>query len=385
LWIKGKAFLENRVEECCIEFDRKIKQIKKDCKPDISFNSNTLILPGSIDMHVHVRGMLLSYKENVITATSEAVYGGVTTIVDMPNTLPYINTHEKVISRLREFENYSRTDYGIYSGVTDDKRVDKDPIAGYKIFPEDLEKPELENVLSSEKLKIIHPEIPISNKSFRKLREMWQEIASLYFVKGKIHVTHATNYNTIEFAKKLGFTVDFTPHHLLVDGEKDCLSKVNPPIRDKTERNKLIRALFEADTIVSDHAPHTSTEKSMPYEICPPGIAAVSFTTPFVYTMFKKGIISLKRAVELVAKNPAKILGINLGEIKENRIANFTIIQFEHWRYQTNFSKVTQTPLDEFPMEANILTTIVEGKIAYDGGEVYPIRGVNVFDKSKES
>jgi len=382
LWIKGKAFIKDNIEDCCIEFDRKIKQMKKDCKPDISFNSSSLILPGSLDMHVHTRGMLLSYKEDIITATSEAAYGGVTTIVDMPNTKPYINTHERVLSRLREFENYSRTDYGIYSGVTDDNRVDEDPIAGYKIFPEDLEKPELKSILSSKRLKIIHPEIPISNNSFRNLREMWQELASLYFVQGKIHVTHATNYNTIELAKKFGFTVDFTPHHLLVSGEKDCLSKVNPPIRDKTEQNKLIRALFEADTIVSDHAPHTSKEKNMPYEICPPGIAAVSFTTPFVYTMFKKGIISLQRAVELVSKNPAKILGVNLGEIKEDKIANFTIISFNDWRYHTKFSKVLETPLDEFPLEANILTTIVEGKIAYDGEEVYPIRGVNIFDKS---
>lgn len=386
MWIKGKIFYNNEVIEACINFDRRIKDIRKECKPDIQFPSFTIVLPGSIDMHVHTRGLELAYKETVITATSEAVYGGVTTIFDMPNTKPYLNTVEAIEKKLRELEYYSRTDYGVYSGVTKDQRVDSLPIAGYKVFPEDLEKAEeLDNVFKSTKIKILHPELPLSNKQFRGLRQLWQELAAVYLVKGKFHITHCTSLETIRIAKKLGFTTDFTPHHLLVNGERNCLSKVNPPIRDSITKQKLLDALFEADAIVSDHAPHTKEEKSETYELCPPGIAAISFTTSFVYSLAKKGIISLSRAVELVAKNPAKILGLNYyGEIKEGYVANFTVVDFEKsWRYHTKYSKVIETPLDYYNLDVSIYTTIVEGKVAYDGEEAYPVKGVNAVENSK--
>lgn len=378
-------FYNNEIVEGCIHFDRRIKDIRKDCKPDVQFSSSSVIFPGSIDIHVHTRGLELSYKETVTTATSEAVYGGITTVADMPNTKPYLNTFETVTKKLKEFENYSRTDYGVYSGVTKDERVDKMPIVGYKVFPEDLEKEELENVIRSDKLKILHPELPLSNKQFRNLRQLWQELAAVYLVRGRFHITHSTSLETIRLAKKFGFTSDFTPHHLLVDGEKNCLSKVNPPIRDEITRRKLLQALFEADAVASDHAPHTSNEKAEPYEICPSGIAAISFTTSFIYSLAKKEIISLKRAVELLAKNPAKILNLsNYGEIKEGFVANFTIIDFgKGWRYHTKYSKVVHTPLDYYSFDVSVSSTFVEGKVAYDGEEVYPVRGVNAIENSK--
>ncbi|ARM76282.1 dihydroorotase [Acidianus manzaensis] len=386
MWIKGKIYYNKEITEGCINFDRKIKDIRKDCRPDIMFPDYTVIFPGSIDIHVHTRGLELSYKETVTSATSEAVYGGITTIFDMPNTKPVLNNSKTILEKFREFENYSRCDYGLYSGVTTDKTVENLPIAGYKVFPEDLDKKEeLQFVFNSIKLKILHPELPLSTNQFRNLRSLWQELASLYLVKGHFHITHATNIETIRLAKSLGFTTDFTPHHLIVNGEKDCLSKVNPPIRDFTERRKLLNALFEADTVVSDHAPHSNKEKSLPYELCSPGIAGISFTTPFIYSLAKKGIISYNRAVELLAENPAKIIGLTkYGEIKEGNVANFTIVDFsKNWKYHTEYTKVVETPLDYYPLDISIYSTIVEGKIAYDGNEVYPIRGVNAIESSK--
>ncbi|BFH74505.1 dihydroorotase [Sulfurisphaera javensis] len=384
MWIRGKAWVNNNIEEVCIQIDRFIKNIKKECKPDIQFESHQIIFPASIDMHVHVRGAQLSYKETVATATSEAVYGGVGLIVDMPNTVPPVNTYQRVIERIREFENYSRSDFGIYSGVSKEiEKVDSLPIAGYKIYPEDLEKEETKEVLmKSKKLKVLHPEIPLALRVPRKLRELWMEVASLYLVYGNVHITHITNYETLKLAKELGFTTDITPHHLLVNGERDCLSKVNPPIREYIIRLQLLRALYEADTIVSDHAPHTREEKNLEYELCPPGIAAVSFTTPFIYSLAFKDLISLERAVNLLSKNPAKILNIPYGEIKIGNVANFTVISKKQWKYKTKFSKVTETPLDYYPLEVKVDFTIIQGKPAFDGENVLPIRGVNPFDKT---
>jgi dihydroorotase len=388
LWIRGKAYLDSwGIEEVCIEFDRIIKNIKKECKADISTPSNTIILPGAIDMHVHVRGSKLSYKETVVSATSEAAYGGITLIVDMPNTLPPINTYERVIERLREFEYYSRTDFGIYAGVSNEAlKIENLPIAGFKIYPEDLEDYEgLKAVLMTKKLKILHSEIPLASKVPRKLRELWMEIAALrlFDLKG-FHITHASNYLTIQISKHHGATVDITPHHLIINDEKNCLTKVNPPIRNRIERLRLFNALFfEIDAVASDHAPHSAWEKNQEYEICPPGIAGVSFTVPFIFTLVKKGILSLDRAVDLISKNPSKILGLQgYGKIKNGAYANFTVVKFESWRYSTKYTKAIHTPMDGLPLEARVYYTIVQGKVVNDNGEIYPIRGINPFDKS---
>ncbi|WP_338600506.1 dihydroorotase [Sulfolobus tengchongensis] len=388
MWIRGKAYVNNEIREVCISFDRRIKEIKSLCKPDVTLPQGTLILPGAIDLHTHIRGLKLAYKEDVISGTSEASYGGITLLGDMPNTMPVVNTVEIINTKLKEFEYYSRVDYFIYSGVTKEfEKVEKTPIAGYKIFPEDLEKEETYRVLKSKKLKVLHPEVPLALRGNRKLRlNIWYEIGALFYVKDyeRVHITHATNLTTVKLARELGFSVDLTPHHLLVNGESDCLSKVNPPIRSINERLWLLQAINEVDTIVSDHAPHAKFEKAQPYEICPPGIAAISFTVPFVFTLVNKGIIGLDRAIDLISRNPARILGIPYGEIKENNYANFTVIQFKNWRYSTKYSKVTETPLDQYPLEASVYMTIVQGKVSNLEGEVFPVKGINPFGENRD-
>jgi dihydroorotase len=384
LWLKGKFFLSGEIVEACVEFDTQIRNIRNNCKPDLETPNDTIVVPGAVDMHVHVRGMEMAYKEDVTSATKEATYGGLTLIVDMPNTSPYVRDEKTIKEKLSEFEYYSRCNYGIYSGVPNEgENVEDMPIAGYKIFPEDLWKKETENILkNSRKLKILHPEVPLY--LFRGTRLSWMELASLYMVSGgkRVHITHATTLDTIAISKKMGFTVDMTPHHMIVDGERNCLSKVNPPIRDITERNKLIQEIHEVDALVSDHAPHAKWEKNMPYEVCPPGIAGLSFTVPFVFSLSFKGIISLGRAVQLVSTNPSKILGIKYGEIANEYPANFTVIKRENWRYRTVFSKTTYTPMDGYPLDARVYMTIVRGKVAFLDGEPLPVKGANVFDKN---
>ena len=113
MWIKGKLFL-GEIVEGCVGFDRRIRETRRECKPDLKLPEDSLIFPAGVDMHVHLRGLQLSYKETVASATSEAVYGGIGVVVDMPNTSPVINSEETIKLRLAELANHSRCDYGIY-------------------------------------------------------------------------------------------------------------------------------------------------------------------------------------------------------------------------------------------------------------------------------
>ncbi|BCU67505.1 dihydroorotase [Sulfolobales archaeon HS-7] len=363
----------------CVEFDRIIRSIRKECKPDLNMERDFMV-PAGIDLHVHIRGAQLSYKEDVRSFSMEAARGGIGLAIDMPNTEPYINNREKIISRLEELKN-SRIDYALYSGYPEEY-VEDLPIAGYKLFPQDLER-NLEPLINSKKLKILHPESPISLKEDRRLRNLWEEYFGIREMYGHVHITHITSKYGVELSKRMGFTTDVTPHHMLISRERTCIEKVNPPYRGEIERRLLNLALFEVDAIASDHAPHAKFEKNMPFSLCPPGVPLVSFTLPFVFSMAIRDIISFKRAMELVSENPSKILGINMGTIRVGNRANITILSREEWRYSTAFSKATTTPIDGYKLYVKPVLTIVEGKVVFDQENVYPIQGVNPFAESE--
>ncbi|MGC9105923.1 MAG: dihydroorotase [Thermoprotei archaeon] len=386
MWYRAKFLYKGEIVEGCVNAFNTVVEVRKECRPDVDLSNEGLMLPASIDLHVHLRDWEQAYKETVITGTSEAVYGGVGMIVDMPNTIPPLKTYDAVVSRLTHLDRYARTDFSVFAGVPETKeeaqKISRLPIPGFKVFPEDLEK--LDRLEGTDRLKVIHPEVPLAVSSFRNLRSYWMELAAVLYMSGRTHVTHSTGLETIRLAKSLGFTADFTLHHFLVQGERDCLTKVNPPIRDATTRSQLLLAFYEADLIASDHAPHSAWEKRLPYELCPPGIAGVSFTTPFVYSLVFKGVLDMGRALDLLVRNPARVLGIKAGEIDVGYPANFVVIAREDWRYSTKFSKVTQTPFDLYPLEAKVKYTIVRGKVVYDGEAVYPVKGLNPYAIPKQ-
>ncbi len=392
--IRGKVLLPSGdIEELCISYTSTILKVSKTCGEAEEMPRKTLIVPGGIDIHTHVRGAQLSYKETIETASAEAAYGGVTAFFDMPNTVPKIDSPSRVDDRLREFEGRSLIDYGIYSGVprsvehVDD--IEGKPVAGFKIYPEDLEEENMDviqRVYRSSRLKVLHSESPKALAVQRSIRvaSTWMELAPLYMARGRIHVTHVTSYTAILRALNQGFTTDVTPHHLLLDTESGCMDKVNPPFRGPIERSLLWKALDKVSCIASDHAPHTLKEKMQPYDYCPPGIATVSFTLPFIYTLAYRGIISFRRALELVSLNPARILGLDgVGVLKPGYRANITIIKFDEWRYMTRFSKTVHTPLNGFRLSAVVHRTIVGGETVFSESDIhegYP--GVNILDRA---
>ncbi len=376
---------------CVVAEDGIIVEVKPGARGYRDYGDN-IIAPGFIDLHVHLRGMRQSYKEDENTGTLAAARAGITLVADMPNTVPRLNSPAAVEEKLSSFTRPA-VDYMVYAAVPGTQGMVEVlanmPVAGFKIYPEDLEKPEgvLEAVLSHGGLVVLHPELPwidsySETPSSREAgRPCWSEGASVDDIPEpsngtRVHVTHASCPSTVERAKKRGFTVDVTPHHLLwtVDDEMRCLHKVNPMLRGPGEvfRLQVLAAQGVIDALASDHAPHAPWEKTDPLW-CMPGIPWLEHWPWTVYRLVKTGLLSLERFLYMVSTGPARILGLGntLGLLEPGYRANLTVFNPETvWRFEgPRHSKARLWPSFMAVQAGEPVATVVGGVVVYDHGE----------------
>ncbi len=360
-----------------------------------------IVAPGFIDLHVHLRGLELSYKEDEVSGTRAAAASGITLVVDMPNTKPRVASPEVVWAKLSAFSR-SPVDYGVYAGIPDDPRVAykllEAPIAGFKVYPEDLEYRHMQvaSILARHVLVVLHPELPVALQDYSEelvsrsiTRGCHLEAAAVDFIAGmkpasRIHVTHASCPSTVKRAKHYGYTVDVTPHHLAYTAPRgsDCLYKVNPPLRGEAERFTLTVMLMEGliDAVASDHAPHTALEKSEPLS-CSPGIPWLEAWPWLLFKLVSIGALTLGEYLYLTSRGPALILGLNnYGILEEGARGNLVVIDPRHkWRYQgPRYSKAKYTPTLLMDLVGAPVATIVGGSITYAEGEVVEDKGKGV-------
>ena len=352
-----------------------------------------IIIPGLIDLHVHLRGLQLQYKGDEATGTLNALKSGITLVVDMPNTKPYLNTREALLLKLEALRENSYTDYGVYAGIphatSELERITELPIAGFKAYPRDLEKTSmLEDILSRGHLLIVHSEDPMSDgieaedlETRASLRNCYIETLGLEYLQGlegRIHITHASCPTTIREAKTRGYTVDTTPHHLLLDNKNhdNCLYKVNPPLRDPQTREGILRELLEGriDALASDHAPHAKWEKADPLA-CRPGITWLPHWPWIIYrALVAPGLMKLEDFLYMTSRRPAEILGLeNYGHIEPGARANLVVLDPSYkYRYHEAASQ-GRNPVYHWMREAQgqPVGVIVGGHLAFDW-----IRGV---------
>ena len=365
---------------------------------------DSLAIPGVADIHVHLRGLQLSYKEDESTGTAAAASGCVALVADMPNTRPELRDPASIKMKLYSLANSSVVDYTVYSGVPLEKglalEVASMPIAGFKIYPEDLVRPELvtevlEAAEEAGQLVVLHPE---DENLFQSVDYGWRrmyarpcasearavealfEISRSSGSKPKVHVTHATCPETVEAAKKRGWTVDATPHHLFlvedeVVGPSDSWSKVNPPLRGHIDRQLITQKLLEGlvDAIASDHAPHHPREKWMPPYSAPPGFPWLEWWPAFsAYRLLR--LAGLPMFYHLVSRAPNEILGLKKPCLDDGCEATASILVLKRTRiYHKGYTKAAYTPA--LGMESyDCLATMIRGKLVYtawggvDGG-----------------
>ncbi len=365
-----------------------------------------IVAPGFIDLHVHLRGLQLSYKEDEASGCKAAAAAGITLVVDMPNTRPQLRDPEALRAKLEALDSKCIVDHGAYAGIPRDpslaSRLASEPIAGFKVYPEDLASPGLAGALATRRLVVLHPELPEASKADLASatlegrlahRGCWWEGAAVLELgahrpRGRVHVTHASCASTVAMARSWGYTVDVTPHHLFLDTTAPldpCLGRVNPPLRSPGERLGLVKMLLEGrvDALASDHAPHEEREKSLP-PTCPPGFPWLEAWPWLAYRLVASGALGLGEFHWLTSRGPALVLGLKrYGALQEGFRANLVAYDPNaSWRFPgPRYSKAKLHPATMMELRGRPLGVWVGGAPVYLDGEIVEGRrpGVNPF------
>lgn len=339
--------------------------------------SNTIRLPGLIDIHVHLRDPGETHKEDFYTGTSAALAGGVTTVFDMPNNLVPIFSYETLLEKIRIVHSKAVCDFGLYFG-TDGKNLDefdkvKDLAVGLKIYlnlttgqllveDDDL----IENIFqkwTQNKVIMVHAE--------GEKIDLAIDLASKY--KSKLHITHISKHDDlvkIIAAKKKGvnITCDTTPHYLFLtdaDGIKmGGFGSVKPNLATKEDQDYLWENLKDIDCLATDHAPHTFAEKRSDFP--PSGMPGLETMLLLLLSAVKEKRLTIEEIIRLTNTNPQKIFGFKQDE-----------------------NTYIEVDLDEkYTVENKNLKTKC-GWSPFDGWEVYGrvkrvfTRGIKVFEDGK--
>lgn len=322
---------------------------------------NKIILPGFTDPHVHFRDPGFTQKEDFGTGTKSALFGGVTCVLDMPNTKPAATDVRSFREKKTIIKSKAFTDYGLFAAITPDCNVDLlAPMAvGFKLFMgsttgnilvnDDLAISETFKLIKrtgkvisvhAEDDSMIRKDAEKNNMDHMRNRPIEAErnaISRLSKYKGmRINICHCTDAGALDMAAAAGFTTEVTAHHLLFCAEDKTSAeyKVNPPIRTREVRDALYRRFAEGKATMfgSDHAPHAIVEKSQDYQSAPSGVPGVETTIPIFMELVKKNLVPLQLIAKMGCENPAKVFGLNKGKIAVGYDADFAVFDIRKTR-----------------------------------------------------
>jgi dihydroorotase len=349
------------------------------------------VLPGLIDAHVHFRTPGLTHKETWYTATRAAVAGGITTVVDMPNTQPPLLHTDQIAEKLACIEGQALTDFGFHLGVHPEKlalleSIESDLVMSVKVFlaghhtaPHIItEQHDLEEIFAL----AARYHLPVTlHAEDQRVFQVLEHLASLpspildYETRHsdtggvvavaraielvrtygtRTHVLHVASRSQVQLlqaAKQAGLPISFevTPHHLSLtatDGYRiGSRAKISPAFHNEDDRRALWQAVRAGSvyTIGSDHAPHSSEEKEVPFEEAPPGLPGVQELLPALLTglatMFPKMTLDERMLLvaRLCAQQPAQIYGLShrKGTLLPGFDADITVVDSQQrWRVQ---------------------------------------------------
>jgi dihydroorotase len=372
-----------------------------------------VVVPGLIDMHVHLREPGFEYKETIESGTAAAAAGGFTAVACMANTNP-VNDNaaitEFIVRRASEVGKVSVYPIGaITKGLAGKELAETGELIeagavaisddGHPVDDPNLMRRALEYASHFDIPIIEHSETPSMHPGGVMHEGYWSTVLGLRGIPGasevmavqrditlaemtggRLHVAHLSTCGAMEAvrnakAKGVRVTCEVTPHHLFLTDEAvreyDSGSKMAPPLRAEEDRQALLEGLADGtvDAIATDHAPHHPDEKTVEFDNAAFGIVGLETAVPLCLDRLVAGkLISLTRLIELLAVNPAGILGLQKGTLSVGSDADLTLLDLDKshivdpGRFQ---SKGQNTPFGGWELRGQAVMTIVGGQVAW--------------------
>jgi dihydroorotase len=358
----------------------KISKLAKNIPPntkEVIDATNKIVMPGLVDMHVHLREPGREDKETLATGTKAALKGGVISVLAMPNTQPAIDSVDNVrllqgiiqkTSQVNVFIAAAITKGRLGQELTDIAKLKEEGVVaisddGASVDNDELFLAALKQAKEYKVLAICHSEdktlstqgvVNLGLTSTRlglrgiskesEYKRVARDIELAEKAQAPVHITHVSCKESVEIiaqAKKKGVqvTCDATPHHFSLTEEAvlgyDTNMKMNPPLRGRDDVIAIQQGLKDdtIDTIASDHAPHTENEKEIEFERAEFGVIGLETELAVSITeLVGKGILGWVDLVKKLALNPARILGINKGTLSVGSDADIILVSpQEEW------------------------------------------------------
>jgi dihydroorotase len=321
------------------------------------------LFPGMIDVHVHFRQPGFGHKETWETGTKSAAAGGVTTVVDQPNTDPP-TVDGQAFEQKESFTDQAHVDFGLNGGVTEDwdpETLFEQPLFALgEVFLADstgemgidtsMFGEALDEAMAHDVTVTVHAEDATMYNQSAKRRDdadAWsayrrpqaeetavRRACNLASERGaQIHIAHASTPEGIDIAAEHGMTCEVSPHHMFLSrdnlGELGTQGVMNPPLRREKLRQRVYQRVADGtvDMVATDHAPHTATEKAVDLWDAPSGVPGVETALPLLLAEARRGNLDYERVRDVTAANPADVFDMpRRGTVSEGNYADLVLV-----------------------------------------------------------
>ncbi len=379
----------------------------------VFYAQDKYLIPGFVDVHVHLREPGFSYKETIKTGTIAAAKGGYTAVCPMPNINPVPDSVENIKTELEMIKKDAVINVYPFASITKGRKgggelVDfealKDLAVGFSDDGTGVQK-EQDMALAMEKCaklgKIISAHCEVNDllkggyihdgeyckahghKGICSASEYEQIDRDCKLAKKTgvhYHVCHISTKESVEIIRKakangVNVTCETGPHYLTMcdkDLQENGRFKMNPPLRSEDDKEALLNGILDGtiDVIATDHAPHSADEKSKGLADSTMGVVGLETSFAVLYTkLVKTGFISLEKLVELMSVNPRRIFDLPGGEIKEGENADLALLDLNaEWCVNPNefLSMGKATPFEGWQLQGRNVMTMCGGKIVYE-------------------